>query len=175
MFVPVPSWWHRYDLTRLLYVPTPPVFSYCTGAYMKYRDDKARVEMLSRTENALMTAACIFAACRNGDSSHSFAYLQFDRHSGGILVSLPIGVLEDVKVLGLYSVIRLIGYDSVLCLLALRRSQEIDWSRYGGTDPAFLGYDLKTGPVFNVPPLRANKRTKTGSTTVFDVLRREAR
>lgn len=132
----VPVWWARYVATSLLYVPTSPVFSYCTGIYKNYRDNKGRVEIISRMENALMTIGCYLAACRNGDSLYSVSHVQFDHHRGCILVPLSTGVLEYVEALSLYDVIQLVGYD----LLALRRLQEIDWHRYSGDDPRFFGY-----------------------------------
>lgn len=82
---------------------------------------------------------------------------------------MPTGVLEDVEVLGLYEAIRMAEYDPVLCLLGLRRSQKIDWSRYGGDNSPCFSYDFKTGQLFDVPPLRAKKRSKKGSGGVFDI------
>lgn len=81
---------------------------------------------------------------------------------------MPTSVLEEVEVLGLYGAIRQAGYGPVLCFLAFRRSQEIDWSRYGDDDPLFFGNDFKTGQMYDIPPLRANKRSKTGSGVVVD-------
>lgn len=92
-----------------------------------------------------MKMGCFFAACRNGSSSHSFGNVQFDDHSGAILIPLPTDVSEDVEVLDSYEIIRWTGYDSVLCLLALRCSQEIDRFCCGSDDPLFFGYDFKTG------------------------------
>lgn len=69
-----------------------------------------------------MMIGCFFAASLSGNSSHSSAHAQFDSYRGGILVLLPTSVSEGVEVFGLYDVIRLAGYDSVLCLLALHRS-----------------------------------------------------
>lgn len=73
-----------------------------------------------------------------------------------------------------YFFIRLVGYDLVLCLLMLSRSQEVDWSRSGGTNHVSLGYDSTTGQVFDVPLLRAKKRLKVDSATVIDFLGRKA-
>lgn len=95
--------------------------------------------------------------------------LQFDYHPGNILVPMPIYVLENVKVLGLHDVIRLVGYHLVLCLLVLRRSQEFEWSRYGGSNPACLEYEIKMEQVFDVPPQRANKSSAMGPGTIVDV------
>lgn len=131
--------------------------------------------MIAQTENAVITMACFFTACRNRDTSHFFGHLQFDQHSDGIIVPLPTGVLEDVEVLRLYDVIRLVGYGPVLCLLAVRRSQEIDWSQYGGNYPTFFGYDFNSGQVFDVPPLGANKKSKTDSDMIVDIPFHQAR
>lgn len=73
-----------------------------------------------------------------------------------------------MEVLGLYDIIQLVGYDPVFCLLALRCSQEIDWSCYGGNYTTFFGYDSNTDQVFDVPPLLANKSPKMGSSAIFD-------
>lgn len=115
-----------------------------------------------------MTLVCFFGACRSGNLLHSFGHFQLDHHRGGILVSLPTDGLEDVKVPGFHDAIQLAGYDPTLCLLALRRSQEDDWSRYVDDDPPFFGYDSMTGLVYDIPRLRANKRFKTGSSIIVD-------
>lgn len=81
----------------------------------------------------------------------------------------PTAVLEDMDALGLFDVISLDGHDLVLCLLALRRSQEIDSSRYGSTDPAFSCNDFKAWQVFDAPPLHANKKAKTFTGTIVDI------
>lgn len=80
-----------------------------------------------------------------------------------------------MEVLGLYDVIRSFSYDLVLCLLAIRRSQERDWSRCGGSNLALFGYDFETGQGFDVPPLRASNRCETGSGTIVDVQSQEDR
>lgn len=40
VFESVPGNWSHYGATRSLYVSTLPVFSYCTGMYMNFRDDR---------------------------------------------------------------------------------------------------------------------------------------
>lgn len=45
--------------------------------------------------------------------------------------------------LGLHGVIQLTGSHPVLCLLALRFLQDIDWSRCGGEDSPFLVMALR--------------------------------
>lgn len=55
-------------------------------------------------------------------------------------------------------------YDPVLCLLAPRRSQGINWSRHGGGDLPFFSYDFKTCRVFDVPLLRRNNGSEMGPT-----------
>lgn len=97
------------------------------------------------------------AACHNGSSSHIFVYLLLDHHRGGVLLSLPSGVLEDIEVLVLYSIICLVSYDPVLCMLELKRSHDVDWSCYGCNDPVFLRYKFTTGQVFDVMPLWAKR------------------
>lgn len=99
-------------------------------------------EIFARTKKALLTMGCFFAACPNGKASHSFCNVQFDHYRGDMFVPLATGVLEDVEVLEFHDMIRFCGSDPVLCLLAVWRSQEIDWSRYGSTHPLFFGYDF---------------------------------
>lgn len=84
---------------------------------------------------------------------------------------MPSGVLNDVELFGLYHAICLAAYNPVLCFSSLSRSQEINRSRYGGDDPPFNDYDSKTGKVYNSRPLRASKRSKTGSGVIVDVQR----
>lgn len=54
-----------------------------------------------------------------------FSHVQYDHHCGGVVVPLLTAIIEDVVVLGLYDIIRLAGYDLVLCLVAVRRFQDI--------------------------------------------------
>lgn len=70
VFVPVLSWLSRYYDTRLLYVPTRPVFSYCSSIFKSFCSDKRRVEIEARTENVLKTLGCVSAACEDGNASH---------------------------------------------------------------------------------------------------------
>lgn len=118
---------------------------------------------------------CFFAAYQNGNSLYLFGHVQFELRCRGILVPLPTGVLENAKVFSLYEVIRLARHDLVLCLLVFRRLQEINWSRNCGGYPPVFGYYFKTGQVFGVPPLRANKRSKTGSGVIVHVPGHEIR
>lgn len=87
--------------------------------------------------------ACFFTTCPNFNLSHLLDHVHLDHHRGGILVPLSTVVLEDVEVLGLYGVIRLARYISVLCLLALPCSQEIDRPCCGGDDSPLL-FDFST-------------------------------
>lgn len=96
--VSIPNWQFPYDATRVHYVLSSPVLSYCTGIYNNCQDDKRRVENITRTENSSMKIADFFASCRNGNSSHYFEQVQFDQHHGGILVPSPTELLEDVEV-----------------------------------------------------------------------------
>lgn len=64
-----------------------------------------RVKITDQTESALITTGCFFAACRNGNSSHSCGHIRFDQHRFDILFPLLTGVLVDVEVLDLYDVI----------------------------------------------------------------------
>lgn len=103
VFVSALDRWSRYEPTRLLYVSTPQVFSYCTGVYRNCLDGNGHEEMISRAEKELMSMDCFFTACCNGSPSHSFGYPQCDHHRGGILEPLRTGALEDLDVFGLYS------------------------------------------------------------------------
>lgn len=84
-------------------------------------------------------------------------------------------ILEDVAVLGLYGPAQLIGLDTMLSLLAPRRSQEIGWSRCYGDDPPFYGYDFTTGQVYDTPPVCVKKRSKTVSGVIVGVPGHEIR
>lgn len=55
---PAPSLSSSPDAMRLIYVPTSPVFPYCTGIYKKYLDEKVLVKIIAQTENTLMTLGC---------------------------------------------------------------------------------------------------------------------
>lgn len=108
--------------------------------------------------------------CQNGSSSQLFGCLLLEQHLGGNLAPLLTGVLEDVKVIGSYDVTQFVGHGPVLCVLALKRSQQDDWLGYGSTDPVFLRYNSKTEQMFDIRQLRTNKRSKAGFNTVVDVM-----
>lgn len=63
VFVQTTRWDYRYNSSRRLYVPTPLVFSYCTGLYMSSRDDNGQVEVFARMENTSVTMARLNALC----------------------------------------------------------------------------------------------------------------
>lgn len=115
-----------------------------------------------------MTIVCFFVGCRNGGSSHSHDYLQCNHHRSGILVLFPTGVLENIEVLDLYFAICLAGSDLVLCLLPLRRAQEVSWSHHGKHDPVSLDYKYTTGKVFYIPQQLVHEMLKTVSATMVD-------
>lgn len=63
----------------------------------------------------------------------------------------------------------------MLCVLHLSRSQEIDWSHYGGENSSISEYEFTDRQLHDVPPLCASEMSKTGSGIVVDVLGYEAR
>lgn len=162
------SWWSRYDQRPLLYVPTPYMISHCANDYVHVRADNILVEIIARMWIVMMMMVCLFAACRNGIWTQLSGHLQLNQHGGHLLVQLSTIVLTEVEVLGLNVVIKFARYDMVLCLMALKRSGEIDWLRYGGTDPMFCGHVLNKVQVFNVTPLCANKKYNTGYVAVVN-------
>lgn len=124
-FVSVTALWARYDSTRLLYVLTPPLFSGCSGVYGNCRDDQGYIEMITSTENELITLAWFFMEVVT--VSYFFCYLLFDHYCSGILVSLQLGMLEVIEVLRLYFIIHGFGNDAVLCSLPFKSLYAVDW------------------------------------------------
>lgn len=72
---------------------------------------------------------CHFTTYGTANSCRLFGHIQFDHHCRDVLVVLRTAFLEHVKMLGLHDIICLAVCDTLLCLLAIRRSQEIDRSR----------------------------------------------
>lgn len=66
------------------------------------------------------------AACLDGHSSHTFWYGQFDCLQGCFIVSLSTGIAADLDVVSQYEIIRKAVLDSVLGIVGLRRSLEVD-------------------------------------------------
>lgn len=64
-----------------------------------------RANIIARTENGLASLGCLFAACQNGSSSHSFVYFQFSHRHGGVFVSSPNVILEESKAVDSHDVI----------------------------------------------------------------------
>lgn len=79
-------------------------------------------------------------------------------------------MLKDVEALGSYSVTCVVEYDLGLCLLALRSSQKVDWSRYGSTDDLFQGYDFRSVEAFDIPLLGHNGSLNKCYTRVIEAL-----
>lgn len=102
-----------------------------------------RAEIIAQTEHTLIKMCFFCTVCRKSNLSHSSGHVQFDYHLSDILLPLVTAVLEGVKMFSLYDVIGLVGHDLVLCLLPLRRSQYIDWSRYVCNDPPVLVTTLR--------------------------------
>lgn len=75
--------------------------------------------------------------------SHLFDHVHFDHRCGDILTPLPNSVLEDAELFCADNITRLAGYNPVLCLVLLRRSQKIIRSRYGGSDSAIFSREFK--------------------------------
>lgn len=157
VFVLVPGWWSRFEVRRSSYVPSLPVFSYCTGIYKDCRDDRGACQNDLPDGKRVDDHVWFFAACRNDISSHSFGNIHFRHYYSGIAVLLPSGFLEVDKVLGLYKAIGLPGSDPVLCLLGLRRSQKINWCHYGGEVRPYFGCHFKNGKIYDISTFRANK------------------
>lgn len=66
--------------------------------------------------------ACFLAVCREGQSAQSFGFAQWYFRQGGAIIPLPTAVLSDVTEMGLCHVVSMIGYDPVLSLMAIRRT-----------------------------------------------------
>lgn len=120
-------------------------------------------------KNVLKAMACFVTVCRNGNQSHLFSCLQLDYHCDDFFAPLLTGVSENVGVFCWYFVTRLVLYDQTLCLLALKRSQELELWCYGGAYPVLLCYHFTTEQLFDVPVLHTCKRLKGGSVTEINV------
>lgn len=73
-----------------------------------------------------MTFPCFFAVYRNGQSSHTFQYSQFDHHQSGFIVLLPAGISANLDIVGQYNVIRKASFDRILSNLALQHFSEAE-------------------------------------------------
>lgn len=72
-----------------------------------------------------MTLEVFFAACRDGHSSHTFGYVEFDFHQGGFVVLLPTGILTDLNIVSQGEAFCKPGFVPVLNIQALFRSWEV--------------------------------------------------
>lgn len=91
----------NYESSRHLYVPTPPVFAYCSGLYKAGGNNRDRVIGIAKTENLVMLLASFLSACDYGHANHSFGYLQFEGHDGGFIVPRPVSLVERAGNAGL--------------------------------------------------------------------------
>lgn len=88
---------------------------------------------------------------------------------------MTFGCVGNIEVLRLYFGISLLRCGPVLSLLDSTRTHKVYWLRYRSSDPVSPGYEFTTRQVFDVPPLRPNKRLNTDSFTVVFVPGRESR
>lgn len=128
------------------------------------RRDEKGVDDLVVFSTAYLTAALLIRF-----------YLEFDHRRDGILVSLPRTLLQNVEQLILYDLIWFAGYEPLLFLLTLRRSQDVNRSRYVDSNHTFLCFDFKTSKAFDISSLCSNKWSRTGSETAVDILGGNAR
>lgn len=142
--------------------------------YKTFWDKGDLVEMITKTNSAMMAMNSLFTVRCSGSSSHSRGYVWIEFYCGGTLVQVLIGVVENMKELRLYSgswscmvliSAMLVGVKTFLkhIVIALQRNWpffcfELFWR---GTFSCFLG--------------KIQKRLKTGSATTIDVPGFEAR
>lgn len=55
VYLTVADWWLKYECSRLLYVPTPPVFAYCSGFYMVGGNGREQIISIAKTEGLVMS------------------------------------------------------------------------------------------------------------------------
>lgn len=142
--VTVPDWWPRYKSSGLPYVPTPPVFAYCSELYKASGNDRDRVIAIAKKEKLVMFLAPIFVAWKYGHTDHLFGYTQFDAHDGGYIVPLQASSVEEACNVGLARLITLCASDAVLSVLELKRSCEVDCGNYIGDGLPFLVFNFET-------------------------------
>lgn len=134
--------WLKYESSRLLYVQTTLISAYCIGVYVSCANDRERVIAIAKTEYFVMSIALVSAAYKYGHAEHFFRVTQFDANEGGFIVPFPASFMEKASSVGLSRRITLRGADSVMCLLALKRSVEIDWDYHVEDLLPFFGHDF---------------------------------
>lgn len=122
-------------------MPISAVFFFCTGVSLNCEDKKRNVGVIFRTKIGLITMFFL-VACDNGRSSHSIGYFQFGDHLNAIIAPLSTGVLQNVEMVGPYSVFHFVGYGLICCLLRLSGSDHIDWSCYSSIECALFFHDF---------------------------------
>lgn len=127
------------------------------------------VALIARTQNLLMTMSRFFGPCPNGNSCRSFGHVLLEHPHGSLPVLLETGILRSTELLRFYNVMRLAGYDPLLCFLAICSLREIYESRFKGDDLRFFCRDFKTQELLDVPALCDNRWPKTGSCIIVVV------
>lgn len=74
-----------------------------------------------------MAKASFLVSCCEGRSEHSLSYAQWENCRGSALVPLSAGVLDDIGAFGVCPVVKKVGLDSFMSLVALRVSTEAEW------------------------------------------------
>lgn len=104
-----------------------------------------------------MTIACYLALCSEGRSAHSFVNAQWAFHLGGAIVPLPTAMVSETFEMGLCSVVAMIGFDPVLCLILIRRTTKFAWEAGTLVKPSLLTHEFWTVLVIS---LAARHRSK---------------
>lgn len=145
----------------LLHAPSLLDAAYHSGIYKACSDDTNLVSVIVCTENLLMTLACFFATCHEGDLNHTFGLAQFDFLRRGCIVPLAAGISAALDSVGQYDALWKAGFDPVLNTFTLHRRSEVDRASYVYVQCPFLGYKFANYDVSSLPPSLVGKRYRS--------------
>lgn len=159
----------------LLYAPTLSVFSYSTGIYKKFRDDKEHAEIIARTETRWWRWVALSQPARMVMIRNHFP--MFSLTTIVVVFWLPCQFVS-------WNILRFLACTLLLDLLATIRCH-VRWHsvllrKFTGLFTAMailrsIGYESTIRQVYDVLLLCAFQRSKKGSGIAIEISYREAR
>lgn len=151
-YMPIPTGWKDYDVSRNLSVPTPPILVYHTTEVLNSGPFSDRVFQIVYAEWALFSFMAFLQAAINGVSVYTRdrdarLYEMDEGPHYGRLLPLPLGLVDLIRGMGLQNILRGSRIPTAGAERALRLSVETDWS----STPGFLWYDFFTGEFPTMP------------------------
>lgn len=151
LYVEITTWWHRlFNASSLAYaLILTDVFYYCGLAIWKHLRYQS-VEYIVHTEVLVMNMACFLSICEKDSLAHLFRFINANDHWSDLILRLAVWIIDGFDMMGLFGVVKLVGFDLAPSILSVRRISSLAWREYrevywGKEVP--IGYEFDTSLV----------------------------